>query len=41
LREEGFEVHVAALSRKTLFTVVRDFEPGWATYTEKPGYRFP
>lgn len=40
LREEGFEVHVAAPSKKTLFTVVHDFEPGWETYTEKPGYRF-
>lgn len=29
LREEGFEVHVAAPSRKALFTVVHDFEPGW------------
>ncbi len=40
LREEGFEVHVAAPSKKTLFTVVHDFEPGWETYSEKPGYRF-
>lgn len=40
LKEEGFEVHVAAPSKKTLFTVVHDFEPGWETYTEKPGYRF-
>lgn len=40
LKEEGFEVHVAAPSKKTLMTVVHDFEPGWETYTEKPGYRF-
>ena len=41
LKEEGFEVHVAAPSKKeALFTVVHDFEPGWETYTEKPGYRF-
>ncbi len=42
LKEEGFDVHVAAPSKKdVLFTVVHDFEPGWETYSEKPGYRFP
>jgi len=41
LKEEGFEVVVAAPSKKVLNTVVHDFEPGWETYTEKPGYRFP
>lgn len=41
LKEEGFEVHVAAPSKKeALFTVVHDFEPGWETYSEKLGYRF-
>lgn len=41
LKEEGFEIAVAAPSKKeALFTVVHDFEPGWETYTEKPGYRF-
>ncbi|MCD6444675.1 DJ-1/PfpI family protein [Candidatus Bathyarchaeota archaeon] len=40
LKEEGFEVHVAAPSKKPLFTVVHDFETGVETYTEKPGYRF-
>lgn len=40
LREEGFEVHVAAPTKKTLKTVVHDFEQGWETYTEKPGYNF-
>ncbi len=40
LKEEGIEVHVAAPSKKTMMTVVHDFEPGWETYTEKPGYRF-
>jgi protease I len=40
LKEEGFEVHVAAPTKKVLMTVVHDFEPGWETYTEKPGYRF-
>jgi len=41
LKEEGVDVTVAAPSKKdALFTVVHDFEPGWETYTEKPGYRF-
>lgn len=40
LKEEGFEVEVAAPSKKTIYTVVHDFEPGWETYSEKPGYRF-
>ncbi|BDG60510.1 DJ-1/PfpI family protein [Caldinitratiruptor microaerophilus] len=39
LREEGFEVHVAAPRKKVLQTVVHDFEPDMETYTEKPGYR--
>ena len=38
LREEGYEVHIAALSKKKLHFVVHDFEPGFDTYTEKPGY---
>ncbi|MGY0287228.1 MAG: DJ-1/PfpI family protein [Candidatus Methanodesulfokora washburnensis] len=42
LKEAGYEVDVAAPSKKDiLFTVVHDFEPGWETYSEKPGYRFP
>jgi protease I len=40
LKEEGFEVHVAAPKRDALYTVIHDFEPGWTTYSEKPGYRF-
>ncbi|WP_290596288.1 MULTISPECIES: DJ-1/PfpI family protein [unclassified Archaeoglobus] len=40
LKEEGFEVHVAAPTKKELHTVVHDFEEGWETYTEKPGYLF-
>ncbi|HDI42468.1 MAG TPA: DJ-1/PfpI family protein [Candidatus Bathyarchaeota archaeon] len=40
LKEAGIEVHVAAPTKKTLYTVVHDFEPGIETYTEKPGYRF-
>ena len=38
LLEEGWTVHVAAPKRKKFHTVVHDFEPGWDTYTEKPGY---
>ncbi|GAA1353013.1 DJ-1/PfpI family protein [Streptomyces beijiangensis] len=41
LREEGYEVHIAAPTRKTLRFVVHDFEAGFDTYTEKPGYSFP
>jgi protease I len=41
LLEEGYEVHIAAPSRKTLRFVVHDFEPGYDTYTEKPGYTWP
>lgn len=39
LREEGFTVHIAAPHKKVLQTVVHDFEPGFDTFTEKPGYR--
>jgi deglycase len=38
LLEEGYEVHVAAPSRKKLQFVVHDFVEGYDTYTEKPGY---
>ncbi|MFJ6216371.1 DJ-1/PfpI family protein [Streptomyces sp. NPDC092296] len=41
LREEGYEVHIAAPSRKKLRLVVHDFEDGFDTYTEKPGYTWP
>jgi deglycase len=41
LREEGMEVEIAAPERKVLNSVVHDFEPGWDTYIEKPGYRIP
>jgi protease I len=36
LREEGYEVHIAAPSRKKLQFVVHDFVDGFDTYTEKP-----
>ena len=38
LLEEGYEVHIAAPTKKKLHFVVHDFEPGYDTYTEKPGY---
>lgn len=38
LQEEGYEVHIAAPHKKKLHFVVHDFEPGYDTYTEKPGY---
>lgn len=38
LREEGYEVLIAAPARKAIQTVVHDFVPGFDTYTEKPGY---
>lgn len=38
LREEGYEVIIAAPTKKKLHFVVHDFEPGFDTYTEKPGY---
>lgn len=38
LREEGWEVHVVAPKKGKIHTVVHDFEEGWDTYTEKPGY---
>jgi deglycase len=41
LREEGMEVYIAAPDKKVLNSVIHDFEPGWDTYVEKPGYRIP
>ena len=41
LREEGIEVHIGAPVKKMLKSVVHDFEPGWETYVEKPGYHIP
>lgn len=38
LKEEGYEVHIAGPSKKKLRFVIHDFEPGYDTYTEKPGY---
>jgi protease I len=41
LREEGIEVHIGAPTKKVLQSVVHDFDLGWDTYIEKPGYRIP
>ena len=38
LLEEGYDVLIAAPTKKKLHFVVHDFEPGYDTYTEKPGY---
>jgi protease I len=38
LQEEGYEVKIASPKKKKLHFVVHDFEPGYDTYTEKPGY---
>lgn len=37
-QEEGWEALVAAPSRRRLHLVMHDFEPGWDTYVERPGY---
>jgi protease I len=39
LEEEGWQVHIAAPENRVFHSVVHDFEPGFDTYTEKPGYR--
>ena len=39
LEEEGWEVQIAAPKKRAFLSVVHDFEPGFDTYTEKPGYR--
>ncbi|RAJ46391.1 protease I [Kitasatospora sp. SolWspMP-SS2h] len=41
LLEEGYEVDIAAPTKKTLQFVVHDFVPGYDTYTEKAGYAWP
>ena len=38
LREAGYEVRVAAPSKRRLHLVIHDFEPGWDTYIERQGY---
>ena len=39
LEEEGWLVHIATTEKRVFHSVVHDFEPGFDTYTEKPGYR--
>ena len=38
LKEEGYDVDIAAPRKKAIQTVVHDFVEGFDTYTEKPGY---
>jgi len=37
--EAGYEAVIAAPTVKRLNLVIHDFEPGWDTYIEKPGYQ--
>jgi len=39
LEEEGWLVEIVAPEKRAFLSVVHDFEPGFDTYTEKPGYR--
>jgi protease I len=39
LEEEGWRVDIATTEKRVFHSVVHDFEPGFDTYTEKPGYR--
>src|SRR5688500_6429879 len=39
LREAGHAPRIAAPTRKRLHLVIHDFEPGWDTYVERPGYQ--
>lgn len=38
LEEEGWQVEIAAPERRVFHSVVHDFEPGFDTYVERPGY---
>jgi protease I len=38
MREAGYRPDVAAPSKRRLHLVIHDFEPGWDTYVERPGY---
>ena len=37
-QEAGYEPRIAAPSKRRLNLVMHDFEPGWDTYKESPGY---
>ena len=41
LQKAGYVPVVGAIARRRLHLVMHDFEPGWDTYVEKPGYRIP
>jgi protease I len=36
--EAGWKPEIAAPSKRRLHLVIHDFEPGWDTYVERPGY---
>ena len=36
--EVGWTAHIGASKKKRLHGVIQDFEPGWNTYIERPGY---
>ena len=36
--EAGYQPVIAAPSKRALHLVIHDFEPGWDTYVERPGY---
>ncbi len=40
-REAGWHPVIAASHKKLLHAVIHDFEPGWSTYVERPGYLIP
>ena len=37
-QEAGYDPRIAAPTKKRLNLVMHDFEPGWDTYREAPGY---
>ena len=37
--EAGYQPVIAAPSKRRLHLVIHDFEPGWDTYVERPGYQ--
>ena len=39
LEEEGWGVDIVAPEQRAFMSVVHDFEPGFDTYVERPGYR--
>ena len=38
-QEAGWDVDIAAPEKRLLNLVIHEMEPGWHTYTERPGYR--